>query len=58
MRKILPLYFLLFSCFQLLAVTVLPIDALTLRIAHAGLLLASAFLIAFERRPHALKLAR
>ena len=57
MRKILPLYFLLFSCFQLLAVTVLPIDALTLRIAHAGLLLASAFLIAFERRPHALKLA-
>ena len=44
MKKGLLAYFLFFACFQLAAVTVLPVDALTLRVAHAGLLLTAVFL--------------
>lgn len=44
MKKGLLAYFLFFACFQLAAVTLLPIDALTLRVAHAGLLLTAVFL--------------
>ena len=54
MKRGLFLYFLGFSLFQLLAVTLLPLDAATLRILHAGLLLAGAFFLWEGPRPLAL----
>ena len=60
MKKGLLAYFLFFACFQLAAVTLLPIDALTLRVAHAGLLLTAVFLTCVKppQRPRCQPLAR